>query len=296
MRIMYTRNGAAAHGGSLFLPKPMALRRPLPMQKVFKWMCILAALVVALLLPAATQAVSAPGGPSEQAAAPAPRVFTGSVTQWVPAPPFMRFRPTEYGPGADASYRRGYTATLLQDGRVLVAGGYNDSNDTWLSSAILYVPGPGLPGWVPTGSMHYARADHTATLLPDGTVRVDEDRSILRSEIYDPMSGTWSLADEVAGSASDAPLLATAASIAASDTGAREASSQSLGLCSSYDDPLRIGCILDSFQPYASVTLANGTELGFSYTGYTADTAAFYNEEDKAWRRAGYMLSSRTAA
>ena len=59
--------------------------------------------------------------------------------------------------------RFGHTATLLPNGKVLVAGGY-------IASAELYDPASGT--WTNTGSMSTARAGHTATLLPNGKVLV----------------------------------------------------------------------------------------------------------------------------
>src|SRR6185503_16057201 len=55
---------------------------------------------------------------------------------------------------------KGYSATLLRDGRVLVAGGGG------LSSAEIFDPASRT--WSPTGSMTRARAGHEATLLSDG--------------------------------------------------------------------------------------------------------------------------------
>ena len=62
-----------------------------------------------------------------------------------------------------------YTATLLPNGMVLVAGGF-DSNNNVLASAELYDPATG--SWSATGGLNTARADHTATLLPNGMVLV----------------------------------------------------------------------------------------------------------------------------
>src|SRR5947208_935280 len=62
-----------------------------------------------------------------------------------------------------------YTATLLPNGMVLVAGGF-DSNNNVLASAELYDPASG--SWTTTGGLNTARADHTATLLPNGMVLV----------------------------------------------------------------------------------------------------------------------------
>jgi hypothetical protein len=86
--------------------------------------------------------------------------------------------------------RYAHTATLLPDGRVLVAGGYNNGP---LTTAEIYTPASGL--WTPTGSMSTARSNHTATLLGDGTVLVAGGTglagALASAEVYDPRSGAW---------------------------------------------------------------------------------------------------------
>jgi hypothetical protein len=91
-----------------------------------------------------------------------------------------------------------HTATLLGNGKVLVAGGSND-NDTLsyrLASAELYDPVTGA--WAATPEMTEARSWHTATLLNDGRVLViggSGDEGAARSaELYDPRSGSWTAA------------------------------------------------------------------------------------------------------
>ena len=84
-----------------------------------------------------------------------------------------------------------HTATLLPNGKVLVAGGL-DSGWNVTTSAELYDPATGT--WTATGSMTTARYLHTATLLPNGKVLVagGYNGSILSSaELYDPATGTW---------------------------------------------------------------------------------------------------------
>ena len=78
--------------------------------------------------------------------------------------------------------RLGHTATLLQDGRVLVTGGSQ-------ASAEIYDPAHGT--WSTTGSMNGIRSYHTATLLLGGQVLVTGG-SQASAEIYDPARGTWS--------------------------------------------------------------------------------------------------------
>ena len=63
--------------------------------------------------------------------------------------------------------RSGRTATLLPNGKVLVAGGYYAGPVT---NAELYDPASG--SWTVTGSLNMGRASHTATLLPNGKVLV----------------------------------------------------------------------------------------------------------------------------
>src|SRR5437660_128069 len=69
--------------------------------------------------------------------------------------------------GSLGTARAEHTATLLPDGKVLVAGGYAAG---WLASAELYDPATGT--WTVTGSLATARSNDTATLLPDGKVLV----------------------------------------------------------------------------------------------------------------------------
>jgi hypothetical protein len=91
--------------------------------------------------------------------------------------------------------RTQHTATLLLDGRVLVAGG--TANGISLDAAELYDPNTGE--WSPTGNLHGGRQNHTATLLSDGRVLVaggftyDFPQGVLKSaELYDPATGAWS--------------------------------------------------------------------------------------------------------
>ncbi|MFN2514069.1 MAG: Kelch repeat-containing protein, partial [Pyrinomonadaceae bacterium] len=73
-----------------------------------------------------------------------------------------------------------HSATLLPNGKVLVAGGFNRGV---VGSAELYDPVAGT--WSFTGNLNVARADHTATLLPNGKVLVAGGNT-LETELYDP--------------------------------------------------------------------------------------------------------------
>jgi hypothetical protein len=82
-----------------------------------------------------------------------------------------------------------HTATIVSGGRVLIAGGRDDSgalrNDAWLFD-------PDVEALVPTRTLTHARARHTATALCDGTVLLvggeSEDGEPLPAERYNPAS------------------------------------------------------------------------------------------------------------
>ena len=92
--------------------------------------------------------------------------------------------------------RTAHTATLLADGRVLIAGGVLDFGpctvpiplDPGAASAELYDPVSGT--FTSTGSMSEGRAGHTATLLADGTVLVTGTDNT--AELFSPGTGTFS--------------------------------------------------------------------------------------------------------
>jgi len=84
-----------------------------------------------------------------------------------------------------------HTATILHDGRILVAGGYNGGQA--LSSAEIYNPAANT--WTAVHAMNTARYYHTATLTRFGNVLVAGGSNnlgeIFSEEIYDPDTDTW---------------------------------------------------------------------------------------------------------
>jgi hypothetical protein len=134
-----------------------------------------------------------------------------------------------WSPAASMHFaRHHHTATLLEDGRVLVVGGanfavvsnseiYDPSNDTWteplplpgargfhtatrLQNGKVLVAGgftlvsdlfdPATNSWSSTGALSQIQSGGQATLLKDGRVVILTGSS--RPEIYDPLAGTWS--------------------------------------------------------------------------------------------------------
>lgn len=91
-----------------------------------------------------------------------------------------------------ATSRYGHTATVLANGKVLVAGGQNPAGAT--ASVELYDPATNT--WTAGPSLATTRINHTATLLPNGKVLVAGGRDDFNhlsngAEIYDAATNTW---------------------------------------------------------------------------------------------------------
>ena len=99
--------------------------------------------------------------------------------------------------------RIGHTATLLPNGKVLVAGGRDRIAPPFLSltdSAELY--DPTTRTWSRTTNLSISRSGHTATLLANGQVLVaggvtTDYIQLDSTELYDPATGMWSLTDNL---------------------------------------------------------------------------------------------------
>jgi hypothetical protein len=151
--------------------------------------------------PAATSTVP-PATPGLTEASPTPSPSTPEPTQ-SSAPAAGTWTAT----GSLITARAEFTATLLPDGKVLVAGGIPDNTEqVELASAELYDPSTGT--WSSTGAMSTPRSNHTATLLANGKVLVpggvcspqttkgcprviDPAGAIAAAELDDPATGKW---------------------------------------------------------------------------------------------------------
>jgi hypothetical protein len=91
----------------------------------------------------------------------------------------------------------GAAASLLADGRVLVAGGARFAAPVERSGFSCEVYDPTTRSWTRTGEMNIERMEHTATLLPNGHVLVAGGSADRQAEFFDPRTGKWALTGEM---------------------------------------------------------------------------------------------------
>ena len=178
---------------------------------------------LAVLFAACTQASGATAGATPTAVWAFTVVPVGTpVPSPMPSPEPAASEPQEQiplGPGFELAGslsmgRWGLSATVLEDGTVLVVGGQERRSFSRRSPSEAELLAPGATEWLKTEQVTYERSFHTATLLTDGRLLVaggsgrevlaeEEDRvfrgrkDLATVEVYDPDSGKWSEAAEM---------------------------------------------------------------------------------------------------
>lgn len=136
-------------------------------------------------------------------------LLTGGCEPATPAPPQVYDPATNawsYAGSAVPLARLFPTATLLQDGRVLLVGGRYGPTGPVLGSAELFDPATGT--WSAVPDMAAVRIRHTATLLASGRVLVaggqdGHNNRYATAELYDPVTNSWSSGGTMTGTRDD---------------------------------------------------------------------------------------------
>jgi N-acetylneuraminic acid mutarotase len=193
---------------------------------------------------------------------------------------------------------------LLQNGEVLVAGGYNENaTSPFLSSAELYNPTTGT--WTTTGSLHSARIYDTMTLLTSGQVLVAGGYNtgatainiLATAELYNPATGKWTLTGKM-----HTPRTGHAAALLASGqvlVAAGENYSSSLTSAELFNPTSGTWTLTGSLHAarnqHTATLLANGQVLvagGQNGTSFVA-SAELYNPATAAWTTTGRLNTAR---
>jgi N-acetylneuraminic acid mutarotase len=192
----------------------------------------------------------------------------------------------------DLNYEHDFhTATLLPNGKVLVAGGANDN-----STAEIYDPSNGT--WTVTGSLNGPRGFHAAALLADGTVLVAgggcSTGLLASAEIYDPASGLWTPTGSMANPRYNdkATLLSNGKVLV---TGGYDTNSASLSSAELYDPTTgtwtNAAPMLNGRSVHTSTLLLDGRVLvaGGYGVGNSLISSELYDPVADTWTSGGLM-------
>ena len=200
--------------------------------------------------------------------------------------------------GSMITARKHHTATLLANGKVLVAGGYDDVTGH-VSSAELYDLATGQ--WGATASLSNARDGHTATLLANGKVLVaggsDEYNGGLSSaELYDPATGQWSATGPLSAAREKhtATLLANGKVLVAGGKAENDTELSSAELYDPATGQWSATASLAYARSYHTASLlANGQVLVAGGQGDDSSSAELYDPATGRWSTTGWMANAR---
>ena len=198
------------------------------------------------------------------------------------------------------------TATLLVDGRVLVAGG--GTVDQAHGTRTLFGDGelftPRAPGGTATGApMNEARDGHVAVRLDDGRVLVVGSYSST-AELYDPATNSWAERAPMHEERSDfaAVRLVDGRVLAIGGFGGTE-TPPNIGVLASAElyDPssdtwTRVAPMATARQDFTATLLADGRVLvagGYGSDGNPIASAELYDPAANTWSAAGTLATAR---
>jgi hypothetical protein len=207
--------------------------------------------------------------------------------------------------GSMLSARYQHTATLLANGKVLIAGGYKFGTVAAMATNELYDPATGT--FSATGSLSVARYNHTATLLANGKVLVAGGQGDLSSvgayvdyataEVYDPAAGTFSAAGSlsIARLAHSATLLSDGTVLVAG--GYNHASGNTYLASAEVYEPASgtfsaVAPMIDARYGHTATTLADGRVL---LAGGGGTVIELYDPSARAFSARGLFRISHTA-
>lgn len=226
-------------------------------------------------------------------------LFSASFMQLASAAPWRLTDPMSI-----ARYR--HSATLLSNGKVLVAGGYDNEADSLATAELFNFANE---KWTMTGSMNDMRGDHTATKLKNGMVLVTGGfvfyqrefyGKLATAELFNPHTGSWQRAGSmtVARVAHTATLLANGQVLVAgggADSGATNVAdiydyAQNTWTATGSLNTARLG--------HTATLLRDGKVLivgGVDDEGDVLTSAELYNPSNGTWTNTGFLNTGRYA-
>lgn len=234
----------------------------------------------------------------------------GELSDWTATPGAELYVPASSAwviTGSLNTARYLHTSTLMPNGKVLVAGGYNwNGSAVYLSSAEIYDPVGKL--WKVTSPMTTTRWQHSATLLTNGLVLVaggtHNGVAVGTAELYNPASGTWTITGNLKTGrwAHTATLLPSGqVLIAGGDDGAQLNGGTTLTTAELYN-PITgswtlTGSMNSPHANHAAMLLPNGKVLvagGFVQGTGASSSCEVYDPATGKWTTIGNMDTKRS--
>jgi hypothetical protein len=214
--------------------------------------------------------------------------------------------------------RTQHTATLLADGRVLIAGGSTGNGVNYVPASSTEVYDPAAGSFAAAASMATARGGHTATMLPSGKVLIaggqDGAAALASAELYDPATNTFSPTGSMASprNGHTATLLPNGKVLIVGGTSSGQIDPAVLLIAAPFTTAELYDPATGKFSPTGSLAtgrmahtatllsngevLITGGELNWSNSsnGYTiTDSAEIYNAESGSFTATDPMLGGR---
>ena len=204
--------------------------------------------------------------------------------------------------GRMVTARTAHTATLLDTGDVLIAGGFDGTNA--LATAELFDPNSGT--FSTTGTFTDARHHHTATLLKDGRVLItgglpdDASGPLATAQVFNPATGRFGVTGQsiAARHSHTATLLDNGTVLIAGGTGVDGSAIASAEI---YDPStgrfVSAGAMTVARSGHTATLLGNGDVLvvgGVDATGAPLATAEIFDASTHRFSTTGSMTTARS--
>ncbi|WP_437654676.1 Kelch repeat-containing protein [Sorangium sp. So ce1182] len=224
-------------------------------------------------------------------------VWAASAPSWETVPPMI-------------TPRGEHSATVLQDGRVLVVGGYPEldafpyTDTEALSLREVEIYDPATRTWSPAAPLGQRRRGHAAVLLPNGHVLVAGGRAtneqgfgpeIRSTETYDPASNTWTTAGRLPLPQPDPWMMLVGGKPMLVGMAWNEAAVSTQLQTAVYDPESRAWTTLPTCSHESSVHPVSATLLHDGRVMAIGIDCSLYDPETRLWTREhGALMPTRT--
>lgn len=202
--------------------------------------------------------------------------------------------------------RSRHTASLLPDGKILIAGGYTGQLNNPISTNTAELFNPITNTWSMTDTMSFPRANHIAIRLANGKILVAGGRAnnvaTATAELFDASTGSWS----VTGQLNHSRFFHTATLLDNGNvlvTGGLSGDGFSIGKTAEVYDPVSGSWTLVDHMAimrwgHSATLLENGTVLVAGGSGPAGDgvytpRSEIYDPLENEWRNAGNLNTPR---